>query len=131
MRAFKPAQGDPASWTVIGDDDVTQTQVERGDGSDAKRHGVDFHSSEAGRWWTGLDENALGRCRFEDLGLDHLGRPSSVRIEEFPNGRNGRLGYQLQFSLPFNGCIGEVQKTLICSPRRGRVGVSPRSTAAP
>jgi hypothetical protein len=47
--AFESAQGHPASWTVVGDDHITQAQVERGDGSDAERHGGGFQSSDAGR----------------------------------------------------------------------------------
>lgn len=73
VDALEPAQSDPASWTVVGDDDITEAKVERGDGSDAERHSGGFQSSDPGRRWTGLHKNALCRYRSENLELDKWG----------------------------------------------------------
>ena len=38
VGAFDSAEGDPAAWAVVGDNNVAQAQVDGGDGPNAKIH---------------------------------------------------------------------------------------------
>lgn len=86
---FEATKGDPAAWPVVGDDDITQAQVERGNGSNAVRHGGD--SLRAMRKLLCCWGSVAEQVWLNHLEPGFLWAPSTAKFEQLPSRELMRL----------------------------------------